>query len=200
MEECLQSFHTLKEALISAPVIQPPDWHLPFEVMCDASDYVVGAVLSQSEDKKHYTISYASKTLTGSQLNYAITEKELLAMVFAIEKFRSYLVGAKIIVYTDHASLKYLLTKKDAKPRLIQWILLLQEFDMEIRDKNGVENSVADHLSRLQFEESVELPINDYTRDDTLLKVSTIDPWSTNISNYIVAGYIPPGVGKKNII
>jgi hypothetical protein len=121
-------------------------------------------------------------------------------MVFAIKKFRSYLVGAKIIVYTDHASLKYLLTKKDAKPRLIRWILLLQEFDMEIRDKNGVENSVADHLSRLQFEESVELPINDYMRDDTLLKVSTIDPWSTNIINYIVAGYIPPGVGKKNII
>jgi hypothetical protein len=200
MEECLQSFHTLKEAQISAPVIQPPDCHLPFEVMCDASDYVVGAVLSQSEDKKHYTISYASKTLTGSHLNYTITEKELLAMVFAIEKFRSYLVGAKIIVYIDHASLKYLLTKKDAKPRLIRWILLLQEFDMEIRDKNGVENSVADHLSRLQFEESVELPINDYMRDDTLLKVSTIDPWSTNIINYIVASHIPPGVGEKNII
>jgi hypothetical protein len=85
-------------------------------------------------------------------------EKELLAVVFAIEKFRSYLVGAKVIVYTDHATLKYLLTKKDAKPRLIRWILLFQEFDLEIRDKNGLENSVADHLSHLQFEESAELP------------------------------------------
>jgi hypothetical protein len=93
--------------------------------MCDASDYVVGAVLGQSKDKKHYAISYASKTLTGPQLNYATTEKELLAVVFAIEKFRSYLVGAKVIVYTNHAALKYLLTKKDAKSRLIQWILLL---------------------------------------------------------------------------
>jgi hypothetical protein len=136
-------------------------------------------------------------TLTGPQLNYATTEKELLAMVFAIEKFRSYLVGAKVIIYTDHAALKYLLAKKDAKPRLIRWILLVQEFDMEIKDKKGVENSMADHLSRLQFEESAELPINDYMRDDTLLKVSTTDPWYANIVNYIVASYITPGVERK---
>jgi hypothetical protein len=114
MEECLQSFHTLKKAHISAPVIQAPNWHLPFEIMCDVSYYAVGAVLGQSKDKKYYAISYASKTLTGPELNYATTEKELLVVVFAIEKFRSYLVGATIIVYTDHAALKYLLMKKDA--------------------------------------------------------------------------------------
>jgi hypothetical protein len=190
----------LKKALVSVPVIQPPDWHLPFEIMCDASDYVVGAVLSQSKDKMHYAISYTSKTLTGPQLNYATTKKELLAVVFAIKMFRSYLVGAKVIVYIDHAALKYLLTKKDAKPLPIRWILLLQEFDLEIRDKKGVENSVADHLSRLQFEESTELPINNYMRDDTLFKVSTTHPWYANIVNYIVAGYIPPGADKKKII
>jgi hypothetical protein len=88
----------------------------------------VGVVLGQMKDRKHHAISYASKTLSGSQLNYATTEKELLAIVFAIDKFRSYLVEAKVIVYNDHAALKYLLTKKDAKPRLIRWILLLQEF------------------------------------------------------------------------
>ena len=103
--------------------------------MCDASDFVVGAVLGQTNDKKHYAIAYASKTLARPQLNYATTEKELLAVVFAIDKFRSYLVGAKVIVYMDHAALKYLLTKKDAMPQLIRWILLLQEFDIEIRDK-----------------------------------------------------------------
>ena len=126
-DECLAAFHTLKKALISAPIIQPPDWTLPFEIMCD--------VLGQTKDRKHHGIAYASKTLTGAQLKYATTEKELLAIVFAIDKFRSYLVGAKIVVYTDHAALKKLLTKKDAKPRLIRWILLLQEFDPEIKDK-----------------------------------------------------------------
>jgi hypothetical protein len=113
-DECLNAFYTLKKVLISAPIIQTPDWSLSFEIMCDASDYVVGAVLGQTKDKKHYAIAYASKTLTGAQLNYATTKKELLAVVFAIDKFRSYLVGAKIIVYTDHAALKYLFTKKDA--------------------------------------------------------------------------------------
>ena len=84
--------------------------------MCDASDYAVGTVLGQCRDKQHYAISYASKMLTGPQLNYATMEKELLAVVFAIDMFRSYLVGAKVIVYMDHSALKYLLTKKDAKP------------------------------------------------------------------------------------
>jgi hypothetical protein len=121
-------------------------------------------------------------------------------VVFAIEKFRLYLVGTKVIVYIDHAALKYLLMKKDAKPCLIRWTLLLKEFDLEIREKKGVENSVADHLSCLQFKESAELPINDYMRDDTLLKVSTTDPWYANIINYIVASYIPPGVHTKKII
>jgi hypothetical protein len=148
-EDFLQAFHTLKKALVSAPVIQPPNWHLPFEIMCEASDYAVGAVLDQSKDKKQYAISYASKTLIGPQLNYATTEKELLVVVFAIEKFMSYLVGAMFIVYTDQATLKYLLMKKDVKPHLIQWILLRHEFDLEIRDKKGVENLMADHLSHL---------------------------------------------------
>ena len=121
-DECLNAFQILKKALISNPIIQPPDWSLPFEIMCDASDYAIGAVLGQTKERKHHAISYASKTLIGTQLNYATTKKEHVAIVFTIDKFRSYLVGAKVIVYTDHAALKYLLTKKDVKPRLIRWI------------------------------------------------------------------------------
>jgi hypothetical protein len=124
--------HCSKKALVSTLVVQPPDWHLPFEIMCDISDYVVGVVLDQSKDKKHYAISSASKTLTGPQLNYGTMKKELFAVVFAIKNFRSYLVGTKVIANTDQATLKYLLMKKDAKSSLVQWILLLQEFDLEI--------------------------------------------------------------------
>ncbi|XP_013595642.1 PREDICTED: uncharacterized protein LOC106303847 isoform X1 [Brassica oleracea var. oleracea] len=124
-EECMEAFKNLKNALISAPIVQPPDWDLPFEIMCDASDFAVGAVLGQKRDKKSHVIYYASRTLDEAQAKYSTTEKELLAIVFAFEKFRSYLVGSKVTVYTDHAALRHLLAKKDAKPRLLRWILLL---------------------------------------------------------------------------
>ena len=91
--------------------------------------------------------------MNDTQQNYTTTEKDLLAVVFSFEKFRSYLLLSKTIVYTDHAALKYLIAKKNAKPRLIRWILLFQEFDVEIRDKKGVENVVADHLLRLENSE-----------------------------------------------
>jgi len=175
-EECVKSFHSLKESLISAPILQPPDWSLPFEIMCDASDYAVGAVLGQRKGSIPCAIYYASKVLDPAQMNYTTTEKELLAVVFALDKFRSYLVGSKIIIYTDHAALRYLLKKQDAKPRLIRWILLLQEFDLEIRDKKGVENTVADHLSRLRLddESSADLPIDDSFPDKQLFSASTL--------------------------
>lgn len=124
----------LKEALVTAPIVQPPDWNLPFEVVCEKSDYAVGAVLGQRKDRKLSAIYYASRTLDDAQVNYATTALTLLAIVFfAFEKFRSYLVGSKVIVHTDHAALRYLLAKKDAKPRLLRWILLLQEFDLVIK-------------------------------------------------------------------
>lgn len=90
--------------------------------------------------------------MTDVQLNYATTEKELFAVVFAFDKFRSYLIGSKVIVYTDHSALKFLLAKKETKPRLLRWILLLQEFDLGIKDKKGIENQVANHLSRIELD------------------------------------------------
>ncbi|KAM2908554.1 hypothetical protein COP2_048046 [Malus domestica] len=125
-EACEQAFKHLKGLLTTAPIITPLDWSIPFELMCDASDYALGAVLGQRKNKQPHVIYYASRNLNDAQLNYSTTEKELLAVVFALDKFRSYLIGTKVIVFTDHAALKYLFTKKEAKPRLIRWMLLLQ--------------------------------------------------------------------------
>ncbi|CAN6567567.1 unnamed protein product [Malus baccata var. baccata] len=169
-KECKASFNQLKELLTTTPIIVPPDWSLPFELMCDASDYALGAILGQRKEKKPHVIYYASRTLNDAQLNYSTTEKELLAVVFALDKFRSYLIGTKVIVFTDHAALKYLLTKKEAKPRLIRWILLLQEFDIEICDKKGSENVVVDHLSRMVHNEE-SLPILETFPDEQLLSI-----------------------------
>lgn len=121
--------------------------------MCDTSDFSIGAVLGQWKNKVFHTIYYASQTLDEAQLNYATTKKELLAIVFAFDKFQPYLVGNKVIVYIDHSAMKYLITKKDAKIRLIRWVLLLQEFDLEIRDKKRTKNLVANHLSWLEEHE-----------------------------------------------
>lgn len=105
--------------------MQTPNWSLPFELICDMSDYVVGVVLGQRKDKKLGVIYYASWILNDMQMNYTTIENELLAIVFALDKFRSYLIGSLIVIFTDHAALKYLFTKKDAKLRLPRWILLL---------------------------------------------------------------------------
>ncbi|CAN6725324.1 unnamed protein product [Malus baccata var. baccata] len=139
-EACSTAFKHLKEALTSAPIITPPDWSLPFELMCDASNYAIGAVLGQRKNKQPH--------------------------------FRSYLLGTKVIIFTDHAALKYLLTKKEAKPRLIRWMLLLQEFDIEIRDKKGVENVVADHLSRMVHEDAS--PISETFPDEQLMAIQIV--------------------------
>ncbi|CAN6560256.1 unnamed protein product [Malus baccata var. baccata] len=189
-EECEKAFNHLKEMLTSAPIIVPPDWSLPFELMCEASDYALGAVLGQRKDKRPHAIYYASRTLNDAQLNYFTTEKELLAVVFALDKFRSYLLGTKVIIYTDHAALKYLFTKKEAKPRLIRWMLILQEFDIEIRDKKGSENVVADHLSRMVHEEDA-VPIIETFPDEQLMSVKVSEPWYADLVNYLVSKHVP---------
>ncbi|GJZ51810.1 reverse transcriptase domain-containing protein [Tanacetum coccineum] len=134
-KECIEAFQTLKKKLTEAPILVAPDWDLPFELMCDASDFAIGAVLGQRKTKHFQPIHYASKIMTDAQAHYTTTEKELLAVVYAFEKFRSYLVLSKNIVYTDHSALKYPFAKQDAKLRLLQWVLLLQELDIIICDK-----------------------------------------------------------------
>ena len=177
---------------VSPPIMLSPNRELLIEIMCDASDYAIGAVLGQREDKKAFVIYYASKTLDSAQSNYTTTGKEFLAIVFALEKFRSYIVGSPVTIFTDHAALKYLLSKQDTKPSLTRWILLCQEFNLTIKDKKGVENVVADHLSRLvPVTTSEGLPIGDTFPDDQLFALVHF-PWYADIVNYLVTGQMPP--------
>ncbi|GJR05212.1 reverse transcriptase domain-containing protein [Tanacetum coccineum] len=174
--ECIEAFNILKKKLTEAPILVAPDWDLPFEIMCDASDYAVGAVLGQ----------------------------QLLAVVYAFEKFRPYLVLSKTIVYTDHSALKYLLAKQDAKPRLLRWILLLQEFDVIICDKKGAENLVADHLSRLENHHQGDLEkkeINETFPLETLGMISfygdSSTPWFADIANYHAGNFVVKGMSSQ---
>ncbi|GJR09356.1 reverse transcriptase domain-containing protein [Tanacetum coccineum] len=202
-EECIDSFNTLKRKLTEAPILIAPDWDLPFELMCDASDFAIGAVLGQRKNKHFQPIHYASKTMNEAQTHYTTTEKELLAVVYAFEKFRSYLVMSKSIVYTDHSAIKYLFAKKDAKARLMRWILLLQEFDIEIRDKKGAENLAADHLSRLENPHQDKLEnkeINEAFPLETLGSIALQDqstPWFADFANYHAGKFVIKGMTSQ---
>ena len=171
--------------------MRAPNWQLPFEVMCDASNLTVGAVLRQRAQGKPYVVYYASKTLNEAQRNYTTTEKELLPVVYALDKFRAYLIVSDVIIFTDHSTLKYLFTKKNSKARLIRWVLLLQEFNLQIRDKKGVENVVVDHLSRLTIAHNTHnSPIYDEFLEESLLIVDSA-PWFAHIANFLVTGELP---------
>nr|GEU88814.1 reverse transcriptase domain-containing protein [Tanacetum cinerariifolium] len=175
--DCIQAFRTLKEKLTEAPILIAPNWDQPFELMCDASDFAVEGVLG--------------------------TEKEMLAVVYAFEKFCSYLIMNKSIVYTDHSALKYLFAKKDAKARLLRWILLLQEFDFKVVDTKGAENYAADHLSRLENSyENVFDPkeINEFFPLETISKLAHHDqstPWFADFANYHVGKFIIKGMSTQ---
>nr|GEZ81313.1 reverse transcriptase domain-containing protein [Tanacetum cinerariifolium] len=201
--ECIQAFKTLKDKLTKASILIAPNWDQPFELMCDASDYAVGAVLEQRIEKHFRPIHYASKTMNQAEANYTTTKKEMLAVVYAFKKFRSYLIMNKSIVYTDHSALKYLFAKKDAKARLLRWILLLQEFDFKVIDTRGAKNYAADHLSRLEnpYENTFNpKEINETFPLESLNKVAHKDPstrWFADLANYHAGNFIIKGMTSQ---
>ncbi|GJU76747.1 reverse transcriptase domain-containing protein [Tanacetum coccineum] len=203
-EECIQAFQTLKKKLTEAPILIAPNWDQPFELMCDASDYAIGAVLGQRIEKHFRPIHYASKTMTEAESNYTTTEKEMLAVVYAFEKFRSYLIMNKSIVYTDHSTLKYLFAKKDAKARLLCWVLLLQEFDFKVIDTKGADNYTADHLSRLEnpyenvldpMEINETFPLETFNMVTSRGNPSTL--WYADYANYHAGNFIVKGMSTQ---
>nr|GEY82684.1 reverse transcriptase domain-containing protein [Tanacetum cinerariifolium] len=190
--------NTAKKVFDSAP-----NWDQPFELMCDASDYTVGVVLGQRIEKHFWPIHYASKTMNQAETNYTTTEKEMLAFVYTLEKFRSHLIMNKSIVYTDHSALKYLFAKKVAKARLLRWVLLLQKFDFKVIDTRGAKNYAADHLSRLENPyENVFDPkeINETFPLESLNKVAHKDPstpWFVDLANYHAGNFIIKGMTSQ---
>ena len=193
-ESYLFAFKEIKSRLVIAPTIPTPNLNKEFEIKCDVSDYAMRVLLGQRLEKIFKAIYYACKTFNETQENYSATENEMLPMVFACEKFRPYILGSHVIIYTDHAEIKYLIAKKDAKPRLIRWVLLLQEFDLEIKDKKGSDNVMADHLSRMEkpTEEKKGTKIKENFPNEQLFQVSVESPCYVDIFNYLAYGIMPP--------
>nr|GEX67432.1 reverse transcriptase domain-containing protein [Tanacetum cinerariifolium] len=200
-KDCIDAFETLKKKLTEAPILVVLDWNLPFELMCDASDFAIGAFLGQRKMKHFQPIHYASKTIIEAQIHNTTTETEMLAVVYAFEKFRPYLVLSKSIMYTNQSVLKYLLSKQDAKPRLIWWVLLLQEFDIIFRDKKGTENLAADHLSRLENPHKDVFKNKDINENfplETLGKIfSGSTPWFADFANFHAGNFIIKGMSSQ---
>nr|GEY02967.1 reverse transcriptase domain-containing protein [Tanacetum cinerariifolium] len=171
--ECIQAFITLNEKLTEAPILIAPNWDQPFELI---------------------------KTMNKAETNYTTTEKEMLVVVYAFEKFFSYLIMNRSIVYTDHSALKYLFAKKYTKARLLRWILLLQEFDFKVIDTKGAENYAADHLSHLEnpYENIFEpKEINETFPLESLNKFAHKDPstpWFADFKNYHAGNFIIKGM------
>nr|GEU54353.1 reverse transcriptase domain-containing protein [Tanacetum cinerariifolium] len=203
-KECVEAFQNTQKKLTEAPILIAPDWDMPFELMCDASDFAIGAVLGKHQDKHFRPIHYASKTMTEAESNYTTTKKEMLAVVYAFEKFRSYPIMNKCIVYTDHSTLKYLFAKKDSKARLLRWVLLLQDFTFKVIDTKRTENLAADHLSRVENQHQNVLnpkEINESFPLKTLNLVSTrgnqSTPWFADFANYHARNFVVKGMSSQ---
>ncbi|GJS77401.1 reverse transcriptase domain-containing protein [Tanacetum coccineum] len=195
-DECKQAFDELRKKLIESPILVVPNWDYDFEIMCDASDFALGAVLGQRKDKHFHPIHYASKTMTGAQLHYTTTEKEMLAVVYALEKFRPYLVLSKTIVYTDHSAIKYLMAKQDAKSRLLRWILLLQEFNIEIRVKTELEWRY-EEIKKVFVNDDEQVVENVEFKNVNVLNDNTT-PWFADLANYHAGNFVKKGMSSQD--
>ena len=158
---------------------------MPFHISSDASDTAIGAVLEQHDSQEPYAIYYMSKELAPVELNYTIIEKEFLAIVYCINKFRHYIIGYPTFIHTDHLAIEYSMNKPITNARITRWLLLLQEFDITIVDKPGKENVVADFLSRFTNNDG-KLPVEDSFPDEHLFAVSSHSPWYADVTNYLV--------------
>src|SRR6266487_2542613 len=177
-----RAFDFLKECLMKAPILQYPDFEKPFTLYTDASGTGLGAVLTQKDsENKERVIAYASKSLNKAELNYGITDKECLAVIWAIKHFEQYLELLPFQVVTDHSALKYLQTAKVPTGRRAQWIMYLQQFEFEIVYRPGKENRNADALSRIPEIECNFMGVGIEEGEGTTSNFSELDE-ETNLS------------------
>eukprot|EP00253_Pinus_taeda_P006338 PITA_06338 len=141
-DDCQKAFYELKHQLSTTPILRGPDWALPFHISYDASDTTIGVVLGQEENNLPYAIYFISKNMTPTELNYTVTKKELLVVIYAINKFGHYITGYTTFVHTDHSTIKYLMNKSIANAGVTRWLLLLQEFDITIVDQPGLDQEI----------------------------------------------------------
>ena len=146
-KSCQNAFEILKAKLSVAPILRGPDWSLSFHISTDASDTTIGGVLGQTEGKSPYAIYFISKNLTPTELNYTVTEKEILVVVYSINKFFHYITGYEVFVHTNHSAIIFLMNKPITNGKVTQWLLLLQDFNITVIDRPSKENLVADFLS-----------------------------------------------------
>lgn len=200
-EECESTFKLLKEKLSTAPILIPPNWDKPFHVYVDASNIALGCVLSQKDDKNmDHPIYFASRQLIAAEKNYTTTEREALGMIFAVQKFRHYILGYPFTFYIDHDALKYLINKLDLSGQLARWVLLLQEFNFTIIVRPGKSHANADHLSKLEIFNNAQLdPLNDELPNANLFEVDIVQSEYGNILEYLTTNKIPIDYTPKQV-
>ena len=196
--ECQKGFDELKRQLTTYPVLRPLDWDQPWHVYYDASAVAVGSALCQpaKDGGRDHPIAFASKQLTDAERNYTTTEREALAMVFSVKKYRHFLLMNKVIFFVDHMALRYLVNKPDLSGRLARWILLLTEFDYTVQYKPGKMNLQADHLSRLSTETGTE-EMDDEFPDGRLFAVQKVPLWYSYIAEFLSTQAFPANLDRN---
>lgn len=201
--ECTVAFETLKQKLVSAPILIPPCWTKSFHVYVDASNVAIGSILSQKDIKGFdHPIYYASRQLNAAERNYSVTEREALGMIYSVQKFRHYLLGYRFVFHVDHDALKYMVNKPQLSGRIARWVLLLQEFDFTMEVRPGKKHANADHLSRLTTELGIE-PISDTLPDAALFAVDVISREYAELLEYLKFQTFPNNFTekmKKNLV
>jgi len=193
-ERCESAWQQIKQQYTMAPILIPPRWDLEFHVHSDASNLAVGAMLAQNPTgKSDQPIVYASRLLNSAEKNYTTTEREALAMVYALQKFRHYLLGNKVVFFVDHMALTYLVNKPQASSRVTRWLLLFTEYDFSVVYKPGKTHGIADALSRTAYAEP-PIGVPDSTPDASLFYVEP--EWLTDVRTYLQKGTTPKTMTK----